>query len=115
MQRDVLFTIGAPFEDSKYPGQKFFCRDCATLDGALALNPHWRECIDIRKVDYRKPRPDVIDVLGVENQSCPVLIFADPNAAPEGSKQYEGRVFITEVKAILNYLGQTYGGVLQHP
>ncbi|HVY86304.1 MAG TPA: DUF3088 domain-containing protein [Caulobacterales bacterium] len=115
MQRDVLFMIEAPFEDVKYPGQKWFCRDCMTLDGALALNPHWRECVDIHHVRYQKPREEVIALLGVDNQSCPVLVIADPSAAPEGAKTHEGRAFLTEPKAILNHLWKSYGGVGQHP
>ena len=115
MQRDLLFIIGAPFEDPKYPGQKWFCRDCATLEGALSLNPHWSECVDVHRVPYVKPRDEVIAVLGVDNQSCPVLVLADASTAPENAKFHEGCAFLTEPKAILNYLTKHFGGIGQHP
>lgn len=115
MQRDVLFIIGAPFEDPQYPGKLWFCRDCVTLEGALALNPGWRECLDIHRVGYQRPRHEVIDVLGVDNQSLPALVLADASAAPEGAKRYGERAFITDIKVILRYLTNTYGGVGQHP
>lgn len=112
MQRDQLFIIGAPFEDE---GQKWFCRDCATIEGALAVNPAWRELVDVHRVAYPRPREQVIALIGVDNQSLPALVLADASAAPEGAKRYGERAFLTDVKAILIYLHAMYAGVGPHP
>jgi hypothetical protein len=111
MQRDVLFIIKAPFEDE---GQKWFCRDCATMEGALLANPHWANHIDVRRLPYPRPRHEIIALLGEENQSMPVLVLA--SKAPEDAKQAEGgRAFLTDPKAITRYLAAAYGGAGPHP
>ena len=53
--RDTLFIIRAPFEDPALEGT-WFCRDCATMEGALLANPHWPRHIDVRRLAYPRPR-----------------------------------------------------------
>lgn len=116
MQRDALFVIGAPFEDPEYPGKTWFCRDCATMEAALSYNPDWERQIDVQRLAYPRPRWPVIELIGEENQSLPVLIFGDGSAVPEGAKRAaNGVAFLTEPRLILRYLTATYGGVGQHP
>ncbi len=116
LDRDTLFIIAAPFEDAEYPGQTFFCRDCATMEAALALNPAWSRQVDVQRLGYPRPRHAVIELLGEENQGLPALIFADTASAPEGAKRASnGLAFLTEARAILRYLGERYGGIRQHP
>ena len=119
LARDVLFIIGAPFEDVQYPGKTWFCRDCATMEGALAGNPGWTQQIEVRRLPYPRPRQSVIELLGEENQSLPVLVLADASEPPENARWAVlgtvERAFLTEPKAILRYLGDRYGGVGQHP
>lgn len=116
MQRDVLFIIGAPFEDAAYPGEIWFCRDCATMEGVLLANPHWAELIDVQRLPFPRPRHPVIELIGEENQSMPALVIADPKLAPEDAKRAEnGRAFLTDTKAIARYLAKTYGGAGPHP
>jgi hypothetical protein len=112
LDKDVLFLIGAPFEDE---GAVWFCRDCVTMEGALALNPDWRANIDVRRLAYPRPRADVIALIGEENQSLPALVLADAGRAPPEAKRAGERAFITDVKAMLRYLHAQYGGVGPHP
>lgn len=110
--RDTLFIIKAPFEDA---GAMWFCRDCATMEGALLTNPHWANHIEVRRLPYPRPRHDIIALLGEEHQSMPVLVLADVASAPGDANMYETRAFITEPKAITRYLAATYGGAGPHP
>jgi hypothetical protein len=57
----------------------------------------------------------VINLIGEENQSLPVLVLADGSIPPEGAKESQGRYFLDEPKPITRYLAATYGGAGPHP
>jgi hypothetical protein len=114
MQKDVLFIIKAPFEDPALDGT-WFCNSCATMEGVLLANPHWATHIDVKRMAFPRPRHDIIALIGEQNQAMPVLVLADASKAPSGAKEYLGRRFIDEPKAISRYLASTYGGAGPHP
>lgn len=114
MQKDVLFIIKAPFEDKALEGT-WFCASCAMMEGALMANPQWANHIEVRRMPFPRPRREVMALLGEDNQSMPALVLADASKAPDGAKEYEGRRFIDEPKAISRYLAATFGGAGPHP
>jgi len=114
LKRDTLFIIKAPFEDHELAGA-WFCRDCATIEGALLANPHWANHIDVKRVSYPRPRAEVIAALGEENQSLPALVIADLTRAPAEAMMAGATPFLNEPKAITRYLAATYGGAGPHP
>lgn len=114
LERDTLFILRAPFEDPELEGT-WFCTSCATMEGVLLANPHWARAIDVRRMPYPRPRPEVIALIGEANQSLPVLVLADGSAPPEGAKSHEGRYFLDEPKPIARYLAAKYGGAGPHP
>lgn len=112
--RDTLFVIRAPFEDPELEGT-WFCRDCATMEGALLANPHWAARIDVRRLAYPRPRHEIISLLGEEHQSMPVLVLADGAETVEEVREAGLRRFLTDPKAICRYLAATHGGAGPHP
>lgn len=110
--RDTLFILRAPFEDV---GQTWFCASCAMMEGALLANAHWDECVEVRRMPYPQPRQEMISLIGETNQSMPALVLGDASKAPAQAKQYQGRCFLDEPKAIARYLAATYGGAGPHP
>jgi hypothetical protein len=114
LQRDTLFILRAPFEDPALEGT-WFCTSCATMEGALLANPHWGRAVDVKRCAYLRPRHEVIELIGEENQSLPVLVLADGSEPPEGAKQFHGRHFLDEPKPITRYLAAAYGGAGPHP
>lgn len=111
--RDTLFLIRAPFEDM---GAKWFCNDCATMEGVLLANPQWGRAIDVRRLPFPKPRHEIIALIGEENQSMPVLVIADSERAPiQADRTALGRAFLTKPKEIARYLAANYGGAGPHP
>mgnify|MGYP002624486965 FL=1 len=112
--RDQLFVIRAPFEDPALEGT-WFCRDCATMEGALLANPHWGRSIDVHRLAYPRPRQEIIALLGEERQSMPVLVLADGSACSEEVQHAGPRRFLTDPKAICRYLAGAYGGAGPHP
>ncbi|MGE0185018.1 MAG: DUF3088 family protein [Hyphomonadaceae bacterium] len=114
LPRDTLFIIKAPFEDAMLDGT-WFCASCATMEGALLANPHWAAHIEVRRMPFPRPRREMINLIGEENQSMPVLVLGDAAKPPEGAKVFNGRHFLDDPKAIARYLAATYGGAGPHP
>ena len=72
------------------------------IEGALAIYPKWEEMVDVKRVGFDKPRKEVVELLGEENQWLPVLVL-------------EEKQTITDPVEIINYLADTYGGPAIHP
>ncbi|MGD9982212.1 MAG: DUF3088 domain-containing protein [Hyphomonadaceae bacterium] len=114
LARDTLFILRAPFEDPALRGT-WFCTSCATMEGVLLANPHWANRIEVKRCAFPRPRQDVINLIGEENQSLPVLVLADGSKPPPGAKEHQGRYFLDEPKPITRYLAAAYGGAGPHP
>lgn len=71
-----------------------------------------RDELDVVHLQYERPRPAIIEVLGEENQGSPALVLADPEKARALElpvKEAGGRFFMDDGKAILLYLSLAYG------
>ncbi|HAH26125.1 MAG TPA: hypothetical protein DCL77_20580 [Prolixibacteraceae bacterium] len=89
---EKLFLIKPDFQDIKQGADiKFFCPNCALLEGLLSFYPRLRNELQVNYVDFARPRPAIIELIGEANQSCPVLIFEDGT-------------FINEPEDIVRYL-----------
>ncbi|KZN31654.1 DUF3088 family protein [Pseudoalteromonas luteoviolacea] len=95
-----LFILKMPFEDG--PGKMWICSHCAMIEGALSVNQHWDDVVDIQRIDFERPREVLVELLGEDNQWLPVLIL-------------ENGETITAPVEIINYLASTFGGAAAHP
>jgi hypothetical protein len=110
MTRDILFLLKPDFADG--PGAPWYCPECAQIEGMLHYYPRLRHHLDIRYVDFPRPRREIVALVGEENQSCPVLILAGaPPAGVTGVTvgTFGGRHFVPGAEAIGHYLSQTHG------
>ena len=93
---EKLFLLKPDFIDPKLdPEKKYFCPNCAIIEGLFIYCPHLRRQLEVHQVDFPRPRPAIVELIGEENQSCPVLIKED------GS-------FINETRDIIQYLTTQY-------
>lgn len=111
MERDRLFLLAAPFDQG---GRAWFCPQCALVEGALFVNPHWLEKIDVRRIAFPRPREEVIALVGADNQGLPMLVLREGAPAPFGARKHGDRIFLKDGVAITDYLAQTYGGAGPH-
>jgi hypothetical protein len=85
--------------------------------GLLEFYPALKQKLEVRYLDFPRPRPELVELLGAENQSCPVLVFddapADLPSAP-GIEQATGRWFIEGADEIAKYLALVYGIGIPH-
>lgn len=110
MTKDRLFLLDGNF--MRGADGPFYCPDCIALEGLLAYFPRLRDAVDVVHMDFDRPRPAIVDVLGEDNQGSPALVLADPaTAARHGLavKEANGRSFIDDEQAILLYLSLVYG------
>jgi hypothetical protein len=74
-ERPVLFLLEPDFPDPAIGEGPWYCPHCAQVEGLLAMYPQLRARLDIRRVDFAKPRSAIVEFLGPEVQSCPMLVL----------------------------------------
>ena len=116
MMRPLLFILKRSFADPKAGPGMFFCPHSATVEGLLSFHPELRTRLDVRYVDFARPRREVIAELGEANQACPVLILPRdwPEAVATG-RRAEGRTFFVGATEIAGFLSEWAGIGMPHP
>ncbi len=110
MDKDILFLLKHDFADGNLPA--YYCPECTELNGVLHYYPELRHRIEVRYVDFQRPRPEIVALLGKANQSCPVLVLGNPAAdAAIGAKVgADGRArFVAGARDIGEYLSRAHG------
>ncbi len=108
MSRDRLFLLKPGFEDPAQPGQFFVCPHCNAIEGLLGSFPGLATQIEVRRLSFERPRSGIVEVLGEQHQSLPVLVFDDTNPVPDDVKIANGKRFIDSTERILGYLAARY-------
>jgi hypothetical protein len=88
-----------------------YCSDSAPVEGVLSFFPQLRDLIDVHYLEFPRPRTPLVEALGEQNQSLPVLILGkdrklnDPELEP---RHANGARFFTQEKDIRRYLSAQY-------
>lgn len=101
LHKPQLFLLSPDFEDAAYPEQRFFCRHSALVEGVIASFPALEDLLDIRRVDFKRPRAEVVALLGEANQALPVLILRPGETSGQVSGEAGGRQFIAGAEPII--------------
>ncbi|WP_326543335.1 DUF3088 domain-containing protein [Pseudorhodoferax sp.] len=109
MAKDRLILLQPGFSDTKYPGEQFVCIDCLPVEGLLASDPARGAALQVERVPFEKPRQAVVEALGPDHQSLPVLILGDALAAPDDALQANGLRFVNDTRRILALLAERHG------
>jgi len=97
-------------------GELGYCRACAEMLGLLQLYPALKQLVKLHFIDPQRPRRELIDLLGADNQNCPVLVLdACPADLPPriGISQGKGRLFVEGVPQIARYLASVHPEALR--
>lgn len=109
MNQDRLYLIKSGFTEQ---GKTYYCPGCVEMIGLLETYPALKEKIEIHWVDFARPRPDLVALLGEENQGCPVLVLnADPSNPPAHLKiqHANGHAFVADPRPIGDFLAHVHG------
>jgi hypothetical protein len=114
MEKHTLFTLKPGF----YDGDEgpFYCPHSVVIEGMLVYVPELENLVDIHRIDFTRPRPAVIELLGEENQSSPVLVLAEGSEVPPEAKISEttSRAFIDNEFQIAKFLSKDLGVMGPH-
>jgi len=114
-----LFLLNPGFTDSNADneGKLYFCPPCALIKGVIKYYPQLEELIEIHHVDFKRPRPAIIELIGEENQSCPVLIIdnePDNNTESSYFEKHGDKLFVNSPDLITKYLSEKFGIGIAH-
>lgn len=115
MNKDRLYLLKPGFMDQGTG--PYFCPGCAQMVGLLEFYPVIKQHLEVRWLDFPRPRPGLIDLLGEENQSCPVLVLKDAPPNPPSTitiQRAEGRWFVEGANEIATYLAHVQGIGIPH-
>ncbi len=109
-----LFLLKPDFTDSNSDneGKLYYCPHCAMIEGVIKYYPQLEKIIEIHRVDFKKPRQAIAELIGEENQSCPVLIVDDKwgNSAELNYFQKHGdKLFVNSPELIVRYFAEKFG------
>ena len=115
MPQHVLFLLKPGFYDEK--GGPFFCPSCAAVEGFLKYAPQVDSQLDVRRIEFQRPRREIVELIGASNQGCPVLVLIGTSDPPAEAKISEetGKAYISGNIKICEFLGRTFGVVRPHP
>jgi hypothetical protein len=107
--RDHLLLLKPGFEIGD--GKRYYCPHSAQVEGILSFYPVLRTQMDVTYLKFARPRREIVDLIGEENQSAPVLVVGDAGAIPKQLKPSvaKGRSFFAGQDAIAEYLALQYG------
>jgi hypothetical protein len=108
--RDTLFLLAPGFFDNAEG--PYYCGDSAPVEGLLSFFPSLRDSIDIHYIAAQRPRRAIVELIGHENQSAPVLVLGEGRRPKDGAtalREYRGRHFIDDEADIRKYLSSEYG------
>ena len=113
MSKDILFLLAPGFEADAGNGvmRREYCPECAEIWGVLSYFPAIRAALDIRYQPLARPRPQIVALIGPENQNCPTLILSkEANAGPYAHvKTANGVRFLDNARDIAKYFAHRYG------
>lgn len=115
----TLFLLNPDFNDPRISAdEKYYCPHCARIEGVLHYYPRLREAIDIEYVNFQRPRQKIINLIGEENQGCPVLVIdaselEDKELDLSSFTKRGSYLFANATGVIANYLAQKY--TIGHP
>jgi hypothetical protein len=115
MGRHILFLLKPGFYNDK--GGPFFCPNCAMVEGFLKYAPEVENHLDVRRIDFPRPRKEIVELIGATNQGCPVLVLEEVGELPvEANRSKEtGKAYISGSTQICEFLGRTFGVAKPHP
>lgn len=102
MRKPILFLLNPDTNPARPEG--WWCPDCAMVEGMLTYYPGLAEIVDVRRIDFPRPRRDIVELVGEAFQDSPCLLL-DPAAGPPEAPVVNGWRVVTEnTKLILDTL-----------
>lgn len=104
--KDKLFVYRPGFTDK---GVTYFCPYSAQVMGFLGYYPQIKDTVELVELDFARPRQPLVDLLGEDHQSAPMLVLAgEPVRVPDVKiGETNSHKFVEKTIEILRYLAAT--------
>lgn len=115
--KPILYLLKPGFLDADLGPDNYYCPYCVRIEGMLSVFPVLRQELDIRYVDFAKPRGQLAQFAGADSQSCPQLIFqsGDDDLSSNWSVAGENKVRrIHETAKIAEYFSARFNLPVAH-
>ncbi len=115
MASTILYLLKSKFPDPQHGDQLFFCPQCAAIEGLLAMFPDVRQNLDVRYVNFSRPRGDMPEYVE-DNQSCPQIVLPGGDDAHSAGLSEPGQSATRRIEDhadVQRYLIDKFG--LSHP
>jgi len=114
-----LFLLKPDFKDSNADneGLNYYCPQCAMIEGIIQYYPQLQKMVEIHRIDFKRPRKEIIDLIGTDNQSCPVLIIDKTEANGTDTSYFTAagdKLFVNSNELIAKYLTEKFGTGILH-
>lgn len=116
--KPILFLLNREFRDPSTGPGEFYCPYCLRIEGMLAAFPMLHDELDIRYVGFAKPRGQLPELAGDDNQSCPQIVLEkgdDGFAETWSILAKNGGRRIDDTTGIEDYLSARFGLPKRHP
>ena len=107
--KDQLYLLRPGFFNASLG--PLYCSDSAPVEGVLSFFPKLRQMIEIHYLEFPRPRVALVNALGEEHQSLPVLVLSsaskikDPDLEPSS---VNGKRYFSDEGDIRRYLSTQY-------
>ena len=117
---EKLFLLKHNFQDTNVDGtnQLYYCPHCAMIEGLLTYYPNLKNEIEIVHVNFQRPRNQIIELVGPDNQGCPNLVISkDYSSTVDTSyfNEFGDYLFVNKKELIAQYLADKYKIGKLHP
>lgn len=117
---EKLFLLKPNFKDIRVDSteQDYYCPHCAMVEGVLTYYPSLREIIEVIHIDFQRPRNQLVELVGEENQGCPNLVISkqtNSNVQTDYFNSYNDVLFVNKKELIVKYLADKYKIGKPHP
>jgi hypothetical protein len=114
--KPILFLLKPDFVDPKVQdGQLFYCPHSAMVEGILNYYPQLKDLLDTRYVSFQRPRVPIIELLGENNQLCPVLIVDGKTTDADHFMKFKDFLFTNDKMVISTFFSVKFGVGTWHP
>ena len=117
---EKLFILKQDFQDRNLnpKDQLYYCPHCAMIEGVLSYYPHLREKLEVIYINFPRPRHQLMDLVGEENQGCPNLVISKDISDKVDTgyfKMHGDYLFVNQKELIAQYLADRFKIAIPHP
>ena len=108
-ERGTIILSKSEFLDPARPHTRSYCWHCALFEGVFDSFPALETGLNFIRMKWPKPMQKVIQLVGEEDQSLPVLLLADDVPEQSVARSINGRQFVAGKDDIFQALYSGYG------